>query len=141
MHQTKNGNQWYFGAKMYISADAGLRLVHTVLDIATNTHEVTPADPDMNWHLAMNAHRRRVLHKDIEVNKLTGALEVAKVGIRAKVEHPFWVWSRACGAMSRCATGASRRTQRSSSRGLHCQACGWRASEFCSRRQDRCVHR
>lgn len=36
MHQTKKGNQWYFGAKAHIGADAGSGYIHTI--------EVTPAN-------------------------------------------------------------------------------------------------
>ncbi len=35
MHQTKNGNQWYFGMKIHVGADVNSELVHTV--------SVTPA--------------------------------------------------------------------------------------------------
>ncbi|WP_353844319.1 transposase, partial [uncultured Comamonas sp.] len=30
MHQTKKGNQWYFGMKAHIGVDADSGLVHTV---------------------------------------------------------------------------------------------------------------
>ncbi len=32
MHQTKKGNQWYFGMKAHIGADRDSKLVHTVVD-------------------------------------------------------------------------------------------------------------
>ena len=41
MHQTKKGNQWYFGMKIHVGADANSGLAHTV--------SVTPANvPDVN---------------------------------------------------------------------------------------------
>jgi len=41
MHQTRKGNQWYFGMKVHIGADVNSTLVHTV--------SVTPANvPDIN---------------------------------------------------------------------------------------------
>ncbi len=40
MHQTKKGNQWYFGMKAQIGADAGSGYVHTVTATAANVHDV-----------------------------------------------------------------------------------------------------
>lgn len=39
MHQTKKGNQWYFGMKAHIGADSRNRLVHTVVATAANVHD------------------------------------------------------------------------------------------------------
>jgi transposase, IS5 family len=43
MHQTKKGNQWHFGIKADISADAVSCLVHTVTGTAANEHDITQA--------------------------------------------------------------------------------------------------
>ncbi len=40
MHQTRKGNQWYFGMKVHIGADAGTGCVHTVTATAANVHDV-----------------------------------------------------------------------------------------------------
>ena len=45
MHQTRKGNQWYFGAKLHVGVDAGSGYIHTT--------EVTPA----------NVHDGKVAHK------------------------------------------------------------------------------
>lgn len=45
MHQTKKGNQWYFGMKAHIEVDAHSGLVHTVRDTAANAHDVAEANP------------------------------------------------------------------------------------------------
>jgi hypothetical protein len=37
MHQTKKGNQWYFGMKAHIGVDADSGLVHTVKGTAANS--------------------------------------------------------------------------------------------------------
>ena len=39
MHQTKKGNQWYFGMKVHIGVDAGTGCVHTVTATAANVHD------------------------------------------------------------------------------------------------------
>ena len=43
MHQTKKGNQWYFGAKMHVGADAGSGLIHTIKVTSANIHDATVA--------------------------------------------------------------------------------------------------
>lgn len=41
MHQTKKGNQWHFGMKAHIGADAASGLVHTVRTTAAHVNDVT----------------------------------------------------------------------------------------------------
>jgi IS5 family transposase len=43
MHQTKKGNQWFFGMKAHIGVDAESGLVHTVIGTAANVNDVTQA--------------------------------------------------------------------------------------------------
>jgi IS5 family transposase len=43
MHQTKKGNQWYFGMKAHIGMDAESGWVHTVMTTPANAHDVTQA--------------------------------------------------------------------------------------------------
>ena len=40
MHQTKKGNQWYFGMKGHIGVDAGTGYVHSVTATAANVHDL-----------------------------------------------------------------------------------------------------
>lgn len=42
-HQTKKGNQWYFGFKAHIGADDQTGLVHTVVTTAANVSDVSQA--------------------------------------------------------------------------------------------------
>ncbi|MEN9317224.1 MAG: transposase, family [Pseudomonadota bacterium] len=44
MHQTKKGNQWRFGVKAHIGADADSGLVHAVRCTAANAHDVVEAN-------------------------------------------------------------------------------------------------
>lgn len=39
MHQTKKGNQWYFGMKMHVGTDSKTGLVHSVVSTAANVHD------------------------------------------------------------------------------------------------------
>ena len=39
MHQTKKGNQWYFGMKAHIGVDSKIKLIHSVAATAANVHD------------------------------------------------------------------------------------------------------
>lgn len=120
MHQTKKGNQWHFGMKAHIGADAESGLVHTVTGTAANEHDITQAHallhgeenvvfadsgyrgitkrqeiqaqhPGVDWQVAMMPGKRRALKKSKTVDALIDKLEKLKASIRAKVEHPFRV--------------------------------------------------
>ena len=39
MHQTKKGNQWYFGMKAHIGVDSRTKLIHSVTGTAANVHD------------------------------------------------------------------------------------------------------
>lgn len=41
MHQTKKGNEWYFGMKVHAGVDAGSGYVHTITSTSANMHDVT----------------------------------------------------------------------------------------------------
>lgn len=123
MHQSKKGQQWYFGMKAHIGVDAQSGLVHTVRGTAGNVNDVLEANallhgqesnvygdagyqgadkrPDANgtvrWHIAMHPGKRRALDLDDEVDQLSHRIEKIKASIRAKVEHPFRVLKRQFG--------------------------------------------
>jgi IS5 family transposase len=123
MHQTKKGNQWYFGMKAHIGVDAQSGLVHTVKGTAANVNDVIEANgllhghetnafgdagyqgahkrPDakdgVTWHVAMRPGKRKALDKSTKLGALTDEIERLKARIRAKVEHPFRVIKRQFG--------------------------------------------
>ena len=123
MHQTKKGNQWYFGMKAHIGVDAQSGLVHTVKGTAANVNDVVEANgllhgdetnvfgdagyqgahkrPDakegVTWHVAMRPGKRKALDKSTKLGALTDEIEHLKASIRAKVEHPFRVIKRQFG--------------------------------------------
>ncbi len=123
MHQSKKGNQWYFGMKAHIGVDAESGLVHTVRGTSGNVSDVLDVNsllhgeetdafgdagyqgvhkrPDarvgVNWHVAMKSGRRRALDKSKPLGALIDQVERIKAGIRAKVEHPFRVIKRQFG--------------------------------------------
>jgi IS5 family transposase len=117
MHQTKKGNQWYFGMKLHIGVDAASGLIHSVQTTSANVHDLTPA-PELlhgeetlvyadagyqgidkrqemegkpiEFRVAMRPGKRRVLPETSD-GRLLDLIETAKAHIRAKVEHPFRV--------------------------------------------------
>ena len=44
MHQTKKGNQWYFGMKVHSGVDAGNGYVHTITGTSANVHDISEAE-------------------------------------------------------------------------------------------------
>ena len=117
MHQTKKGQQWYFGMKAHIGVDAQSGLVHTLIGTAANVSDVTQAQAllhgdeaevfcdagyqgvekrdenlecPVTWHIALRPGKRKAL-KDTPQGNLVEWIEHTKARIRAKVEHPFHV--------------------------------------------------
>jgi len=119
MHQTKKGNQWYFGMKAHIGADEASGLVHSVEGTAANVSDISQA------HALLHGEEKRVgadagytgvqkrpevvaLGRAIEwrvaarrsshqaqpegwAKALDGAWETLKARARALVEHPFHI--------------------------------------------------
>ncbi len=117
MHQTRKGQEWYFGAKAHIGCDADSGLVHTVTCTAANVADVTEttkllhgqedevfvdagytgadkrdeaADLDVTWYIA---EKRSKVAKMAEgpLKDLTKQAERLKAKIRSRVEHPFHI--------------------------------------------------
>jgi IS5 family transposase len=134
MHQTKKGNQWYFGMKAHIGVDVDSGLVHTVTttpanesdvaqveDLLHGKEEVVHADAGytgaekrvkrkrIKWHIAA----KRSIVKKIKRAKLkraTEKLETLKAKMRARVEHPFRVVKRQFGFMKVRFKGLAKNT-------------------------------
>jgi len=123
MHQTKKGNQWYFGMKVHIGVDSESGLIHSVETTAANVHDLTPAADllheeetvvyadagyqglekreemqgrGIGFRIAMRPGKRRVLPHTPE-GRLDDLIETAKAHIRAKGEHPFRVMKQQFG--------------------------------------------
>ena len=123
MHQSKKGQQWFFGMKAHIGVDADSGLVHTVRGTSGNVNDVVEANSllhgqetdvfadagyqgahkrpdakaDVQWHVAMRPGLRKLLDKADPMDALTEQVERIKASIRAKVEHPFRVIKRQFG--------------------------------------------
>lgn len=119
MHQTKKGNQWYFGLKGHIGVDAGTGYVHSVTATAANVHDLDEAanlvraDDEVVYADAgyQGAQKRPEIAEDEHLSGIEwriaarkGTLKTMPVqdhqsasrqaGVRAKVEHPFLILKR-----------------------------------------------
>ena len=119
MHQTRKGNQWYFGMKAHIGADRDSKLVHTLIVTAANVADVTQTaellhgeetqvhadagytgvekreeiqalNRTIDWQIAGKRGQIKKLEEGSE-KELLKATEKAKASIRAFVEHPFHI--------------------------------------------------
>jgi IS5 family transposase len=118
MHQTKKGNQWYFGMKAHIGVDAESGLVHSLTGTAANVADVTETakllhgqeqtvfldagyigadkreelkDRAIDWQIAMKRGKLKAMPEGSRHKVLLEQLERLKASVRAKVEHPFHV--------------------------------------------------
>jgi IS5 family transposase len=118
MHQTRKGQQWYFGMKLHIGVDSDTGLAHSAVVTAANVHDKHPL-PEL-----LHGRERRVYgdcayaaqqalirskaaraqdftNKPVRKGSLTEELERlvnrAKSRVRARVEHVFGVVKRLWG--------------------------------------------
>ena len=135
MHQTKKGNQWYFGMKAHIGVDAEAGLAHSLATTSANVADVGQASgllrgdeteawgdagyqgvenrPEnegsaVAWQVAMKPGKRRRLDKD----GAEAAAEKRKASVRAKGEHPFLYLKRHFGYGKVRYRGLAKNTQR-----------------------------
>jgi IS5 family transposase len=121
MHQTKKGNQWYFGMKGHIGVDAGTGYVHSVEATPANVHDVNMAsslireDDEVVYgdsgyvgienreEIKSDEHKSKIEYR---INRRPGRIaklqegpgkewnqyiERRKSSVRCKVEHPFHI--------------------------------------------------
>ena len=121
MHQTKKGNQWYFGMKVHSGVDAGTGYVHTITGTSANVHDSAEAykliredDTVMYGDSGYLGVQNQDVVKNDEhlskvafvVNKRPSSLKITdayeginwdknienrKSSVRSKVEHPFLI--------------------------------------------------
>ncbi|MEO5959346.1 MAG: IS5 family transposase, partial [Opitutaceae bacterium] len=119
MHQTKKGNQWYFGMKAHLGADRDSKLVHTVIATAANVAdiaktsellhgeeaqvhadagytgvekrpEIVALERKLDWQIACKRGLIKALAEGAQKEAVKAA-EKAKAAVRAFVEHPFHI--------------------------------------------------
>ena len=112
MHQTRKGNQWYFGMKTHIGVDNQTKLIHSVAVTAANVHDsqvlgdLLHGNETHVWGDSAYAGQKKLLYeharkakdftqkKGSRYRKLTEAERSAnryKSKIRSRVEHVFGI--------------------------------------------------
>ena len=97
MHQTRKGNQWYFGMKAHIGADRDSKLVHTVVVSAANV-----ADIAKTAELLHGAEKQ--VHADAGYTGVEKRAEI--VALERQID-----WQIACKRGGRVETAAERPAQ------------------------------
>lgn len=127
MHQTKKGNEWYFGMKVHAGVDAGTGYVHTITVTAANVHDVAetanlireddhvvygdsgylgaPERPEIKDNDKLSKIEFRVNKRPSSLkmsDKFKGInwdkqMEHDKSSVRSKVEHPFLIVKKQLG--------------------------------------------
>jgi IS5 family transposase len=121
MHQTRKGQQWYFGMKAHIGVDVESGLVHTVTTTPANVGDVTEVDKLLHgkektvyadagyqgaekrvpkrgrtWYIAAKRGSVKAMPEG-ELKDAVKHTEHMKAAVRSKVEHPFRVVKRQFG--------------------------------------------
>ena len=123
MHQTKKGNQWYFGMKAHIGVDAEPGLIHTVRGTSGHVNDIAATNSLLHFeetltfrgagyqglvkrddakeyvtrHVAIRPGMRRDFDKENEADAPIDQAEKLKPSVLAKVEHQSWVSKRQFG--------------------------------------------
>lgn len=142
MHQTKKGNQWYFGMKVHSGVDAGSGYVHTITGTAASVHDVTEAEhlirEDDEVMYGDSGYLNAAEHmKSLGAERLSGLefrlnvrpssikmsknyqgirwdedIENRKSSTRCKVEHPFLIVKRQFGYCKTAYKGLAKNMNR-----------------------------
>ena len=119
MHQTRKGQQWYFGMKLHIGVDSQSGLAHSAIVTPANVHDKHPL-PDLLhgqeqrvYGDSAYASQKDLIHSkapqardftNVRTHKPGGGVDEIKRGknrnkskIRARVEHVFAVIKRLWG--------------------------------------------
>ena len=133
MHQTRKGNQWYFGMKAHIGVDSRTKLIHAVVATPANVAD-SAVLPDLlhgnetrvwgdqayrGQTEVIRAHapkakdftNRRYRHRGV-VDEAERAKNRTKSRVRAKVEHAFLVIKRVFGFAKVRYRGLEKNAQR-----------------------------
>ena len=121
MHQTKKGNEWYFGMKVHAGVDAGTGYIHTITGTAANVHDIEEThnlireDDDVVYgdsgYLGIERHDEirndeHLRNVEFRINRRPSSIktpdsyaginwdkqiENRKSSVRCKVEHAFLI--------------------------------------------------
>ena len=161
MHQTKKGNEWYFGMKIHSGVDAGSGYVHTITGTSANVHDIVETaklirdDDEVVYgdagysgvakrseiqedeHLSTIEYRTNIRPGKCKASDFwTKSIENRKSSVRSKVEHPFLIVKNLFGYKKVAYRGIDKNLNRfhilfGSANLLMCARAG-RTQEFCT---------
>jgi IS5 family transposase len=158
MHQTKKGNQWYFGMKAHLGVDSRTKLIHAVVATPANVADSTVLAELLHGNetrvcgdqayrgqravirehapRAQDFVNRRYRHRGV-VDEAERAKNRTKSKVRAKSlpsrkrgSNIRSGSSSGCSALPRCAIAGSQRTPTASSSPVRSPICLWRAAIY-----------
>jgi transposase, IS5 family len=112
MHQTKKGNQWYFGMKAHVGVDSKTKIIHTAVATAANVADATVLPELLHgeetrvWGDQAYRGQSQVIHErsphardctnkryryQNRIDQVERAKNRTKSTVRSKVEHVFGV--------------------------------------------------
>jgi IS5 family transposase len=118
MHQTRKGNQWYFGMKAHIGVDSQSKLIHSVAVTAANVHDsqlledLLHGEETVVWGDSAYSGQTSVIRqcspkardltnkkgaRNRKLTELERWKNRNKSKVRAKVEHAFGIMKRQFG--------------------------------------------
>lgn len=118
MHQTRKGNEWYFGMKLHVGVDSKNTLIHSIATTAANVHDsqligdLLHGEETRVWGDSAYMGQREVIldkapyaqdftHKRARRNhplsREDKAKNTTKSRVRARGEHPFRIIKRQFG--------------------------------------------
>jgi len=118
MHQTKKGQQYYFGMKAHIGVDSRHKIIHSVAASAANIHDSLAIPVLLHgketcvWGDSAYQGQTEIIHQHApkardmtnrrcryrgEVDEVEKKKNRHKSSVRAKVEHPFLILKRVFG--------------------------------------------
>jgi len=118
MHQTRKGNQWYFGMKTHIGVDSKTRLIHSIAVTPANCHDsqilgdLLHGEETRVWGDSAYAGQKEVLreaspnakdftqkraYRNKPLSEKEGSANRHKSKTRARVEHIFGIMKRQFG--------------------------------------------
>jgi IS5 family transposase len=133
MHQTKKGNQWYFGMKAHVGVDSKTKLIHSVVATPANVHDSQALGQLLHggetrvWgdsaYVGQTEVIRRVAPKARDFTQAKASrnapLSAAersknrnKSKVRAKGEHPFLIIKLIFGFAKVCYRGMAKNANR-----------------------------
>lgn len=133
MHQTKKGNQWYFGMKAHVGVDSKTQLIHSVAATAANVHDAHCLEDLLHgeetrvWGDSAYSSQREAIRaaapgaqdftnkKGYRYRPLSEADKAAnrtKSRVRARGEHPFHTMKCVFGFTKVCYRGIAKNANR-----------------------------